>query len=145
MRLKLFVLVLTTISVSGFSQIVASGKVAREDDKSPIAFVNIGILDSDVGTISEEDGSFSVIIPEQYLKARLLFSALGYKRISLAVDSARNFDSLTVLLAESMLQLKAVTVTGEQFKRKYEFGNKTSEGGTVYADTITARGMRAIF
>lgn len=83
MKLKLFVLVLTTISVSGFSQIVVSGKVAREDDKSPIAFVNIGILDSDVGTISEEDGSFSVIIPEQYLKARLLFSALGYKRISL--------------------------------------------------------------
>lgn len=37
-----------------------------------------------------------------------------------------------------MLQLKAVTVTGEQFKRKYEFGNKASEGGTVYADTITA-------
>lgn len=138
MGLKLLTLLFTAISVSGFSQIVLSGKVARQDDKSPIGFVNIGILDSDVGSIADEDGSFSITIPEQYRKARLLFSALGYKRISLSVDSARNFDHLTVLLEESILQLKPVTVTGEQFKRKFAFGNETSEGGTVYADTVTA-------
>jgi hypothetical protein len=138
MRLKLLVLVFTTISISGFSQIVLSGEVARADNKSPVAFVNIGILDSDVGSISEEDGSFSITIPEQYRKARLLFSALGYKRISLSVDSARNFGNLIVLLEESIQHLKPVTVIGEQFKRKYEFGNDDSEGGTVYADTVTA-------
>lgn len=138
MGIKVLIAIFTTISVSGFSQIVLSGKVAREDDKAPISFVNIGILDSDVGSISEEDGSFSISIPNQYQKARLLVSALGYKRISLAIDSARHFDNLTILLEESILQLKPVTITGEHFKRKYQFGNEMSEGGSVYADTVTA-------
>ena len=135
---KLLVLFFLSISVSGFAQIALSGRVVRADNKSPIAFVNIGILDSDIGTISEEDGSFSILISERYLKARLMFSALGYHRISLSVDSAKNIPNLTVLLEESMVQLKPVTVTGEQFNRKYLFGNGESEGGTVYADTITA-------
>ena len=69
---EVLIAIFTTISVSGFSQIVLSGKVAREDDKPPISFVNIGILDSDVGSISEADGSFSISIPTKHQKTDLV-------------------------------------------------------------------------
>jgi len=49
-----------------------------------------------------------------------------------------------VILVETILHLKPVTITGEQFKRKFQFGNEISEGGTVYADTIMAGSVIAL-
>src|SRR5688572_16224871 len=137
MAFRLLSLLLITIPLSGFSQIAVSGKVLNAVSNSAISFANIGIVNSDVGTISEEDGTFSISITENYLKARLLFSALGFKRISISIDSVRNFQNIVVTLIEEPLHLKPVTVTGDGFKRKFVFGNEASEGGTVYADTVT--------
>src|SRR5688572_6268440 len=71
------------ITTCGFSQIV-EGKVVEHSTKSPIGYVNIGILNSPIGTISNEDGTFSIRIPPAHGGDSLTFSMLGYERLVMA-------------------------------------------------------------
>lgn len=132
------------ISLPGISQILITGKVLGAKDKLPIAFTNIGILNSAVGTISELDGSFSINIPTRYSKSKLLLASLGYTRVNLSVDSIKNTGHIVVYLEEMATELNQVTVRGKKSFRKFRLGNDKSEGGSVYADTITAGSAMAV-
>lgn len=144
MRAMLSILISGALSNPLAAQILISGKVFSAQDKQPIAYANIGIVKTDVGTISNEDGSFSIKIPKQYAKERLLMSALGYERIYLSIDSVKSFKNITVFFQETISELNTVTITGRRFGGKYEFGNEISEGGSIYADTVTAGSAMAL-
>lgn len=143
-RAILFGAFLAAIHVPLKGQILISGKVLRAGGNQPIAYVNIGIVNTGVGTISDEDGSFSIKIPLRYTNAKLSLSALGYKPVSLPVDSIQKLSNITVYFNESVTQLNTVTVTGKRFAHKYDFGNEKSEGGSIYADTVTAGSAMAL-
>ena len=61
-------LLLLVIIIPSFGQIKISGNVLDQVAGKPISFVNIGILNANVGTISNDDGSFVIRIPASYLK-----------------------------------------------------------------------------
>jgi hypothetical protein len=61
---------------------IIRGKVLAQNNKTAIAYANIGILNSNVGSISNEDGSFSISIPTHYFNDTLLFAALGYQKLN---------------------------------------------------------------
>ena len=144
MKKLLLISALSVMMFPAVSQIVLTGKTINSKDGTAIPFVNIGILNSDVGTISDEDGSFLIKITKQHATSSLYFSALGYKKLSLSIDSLKKVQFLEVAFEEDVTQLKPVTVTGKKFRRKFLFGNDTSEGGTVYADTVTAGSSIAV-
>lgn len=132
------------IPLSGCAQILITGKVLGSKDKLPIAFTNIGILNTDVGTISDMDGSFAINIPTRYTKSKLLFASLGYKRVNLPIDSIRSTGEIIVYLQEIATQLDPVTIRGKKSFKRFRLGNDLSEGGCIYADTITAGSAMAI-
>lgn len=135
--LKGLLAVIITIQVS-YSQTLIKGKVLSRPDKKPIAYANIGILNTGVGTISNEDGVFSIKVLEQHLKDILLFSAIGYSRRSVPVQSITT-DGLTILLEEQITQLKEVTITSIKEKNKhFELGNSSCHGGVLETDTTYA-------
>jgi len=143
-RILLFLLAGLLISLPAISQILITGKVLGAKDKLPISYTNIGILNTEVGTISEADGSFSIKIPTRYSKSRLLLASLGYKRVNLLIDSLKNTGDLIVYLEEIATQLKPVTVRGKKSFSRFRLGNDKSEGGGIYADTITAGSAMAV-
>ena len=67
----LFLLLLTTLSLS--AQI--KGVVLDSISGKPIAYVNIWVENENIGTTSEENGTFSLDIKEE---KNIVFSALGY-------------------------------------------------------------------
>lgn len=77
MRLKT-TLLLFIISINLIAQKRIYGLITDSGSKSPIQFVNIGIINTTVGTASFEDGTFEIDIPDKYVGKRLRFSAIGY-------------------------------------------------------------------
>ena len=61
-----------------FSQI-KTGKVLSDETNTGIAFVNIGVIGKDVGTVSDEFGNFTLNLDKIYDKDSIRFSIIGYK------------------------------------------------------------------
>ena len=73
-----------------------TGVIVNSESKIPIYGVNISILDSSIGTISNSDGKFLLNIPKDYKKGVLIFSFMGYESLKFDIGSFEN-DSLILL------------------------------------------------
>jgi hypothetical protein len=133
------ILLILFVSMTGYSQFFVSGKVLSLPGRRPISFVNIGIVNSSVGTISDEDGSFLLKIPNYYKNDTVIFSALGYGNIKIPVAGLSEKANFMIYLKESPTNLKTVTIKGDSWKRKvYRIGNRSARGSIMVADTVTA-------
>ena len=59
----LLTLIFFTTTVPIFSQELIRGQLLDQQTNKPVPYANIGILNANVGTISNEDGNFSINIP----------------------------------------------------------------------------------
>jgi CubicO group peptidase (beta-lactamase class C family) len=141
--LKAALAVLVTIQI-GYSQITIHGKVVNQSDKKPIAYANIGITNTGIGTISNEDGSFSLLLPTLNLNDTLSFSAIGFIKKTIPVKSFLTLEVI-VSLKEHVTQLNEVTVVSKREKNKtFILGNRKSRGGTLETDSIYAGSATAL-
>ena len=53
------------------------GKIISEE--KPIAFVNIGIVDKNIGTVADELGLFEITISDEYINEQIRFSCIGFE------------------------------------------------------------------
>ena len=91
MKRIFFVIILLTQIVS--SQNILNGKIISKDSNEPIPYVNIGIVNKDIGTVSDENGDFELILVlgnEYYVnetneKDSILISSIGFKSQKFAV------------------------------------------------------------
>ncbi|MEM6299958.1 MAG: carboxypeptidase-like regulatory domain-containing protein, partial [Bacteroidota bacterium] len=103
------------------------GMVIDSKTSEPIAFANIGILNAEVGTLSNEDGSFSIRIPAKYEKQDLIFSSIGHSQRSFPVDKIDFSLPLNVSLDERITELEEITISAKRRKKqKATFGNGKS-------------------
>lgn len=110
------------LSSPSVAQLLVRGKIFCQSDKKPIPFANVGIRGRNVGTISNEDGTFSIRVPNERKNDTLIVSALGYgKRIIPfnAIDLKREF---VVYLRERAIDLQAITVSAAT-EDLVKFGN----------------------
>jgi hypothetical protein len=126
MRLPILFFLLTAYSIK--AQFI-SGKVLDASTKQPLPYVNIGIINKNLGTVSDEYGDFSLELNPELLSDTLRFSMIGYGkkdfvlRDYLAQEKAEN----VILLNEEALLLEGVTVIRKKNKkyRRKILGNKT--------------------
>lgn len=144
--LKKFVLILITLlPLTSQAQtgkfLTVEGTVINARTLEPIPFANIGILYTEVGTLSNEDGSFSVKIRKSYMNQELIFSSIGYQQISISLDTIDASKPLKIALTELVTKLDEVKVTTEKFKeQKKVLGNVSGllSDGYIVADTVYA-------
>jgi hypothetical protein len=92
--------------------------------KKPVPFTNIGILNSSIGTISNEDGSFMITVPDNRITDSLMFASLGYATRAILISTLLEKKSDTIYLSEISVTLQEVTVRAKKEKRKeYWLGN----------------------
>ncbi len=70
---------LSLLSLNCVSAQTIKGKVMDATTQKGLAFVHIGIMDSNMGTISKEDGSFEMNLGRISSNKSLHFSMLGYR------------------------------------------------------------------
>lgn len=85
------------------------GTIISSPDQQPIPYCNITIKGKALGTMSNQNGKFSIKLPEHLWTDTLAFSALGYETAYLAPDTTRQ-QELTVVLNEKTYALKTVDV-----------------------------------
>jgi hypothetical protein len=110
-------IIVSTISTIGAQNF--NGQIFDNKTKAPIPFVNIGIINKGVGTISDENGVFSLKLEDIYNNDSLNISMIGYKKISLKVGEAkRKYGSAytKLYLAENMNALQEVVIRPIDYK-----------------------------
>lgn len=132
----LFVLIFIAVAKDCHSQIIIAGKVHTSNTNKPVAFANIGIVGSAIGSISNEDGSFSLPISSKNLKDSLTFSALGFGKRKVPIAYFLNGRTKTILLNEKTYTLNEVIIHERKEKNKvFKLGNLSHQGGVLETDT----------
>lgn len=120
MRNYFFGLILSICTIVQ-AQIQVKGTV-KDSNNLPISYCSIGIENSEVGAITDENGQFSIEIPENLTKTHLVFDASGYNLTSKSVHDIQQ--SSVVILTEKSISLSEVTLKTEKMKEKI-IGQKT--------------------
>lgn len=101
-----------------FSQQV-SGVVLNKSNNQPIEFVNIGIVDKNIGTVSNIDGRFSIVIDSaSVINDTLLFSAIGYESKWIQISNLLSGDKPSVRLEKKSYEIAEVVVSPTKIKEK---------------------------
>lgn len=92
------------------AQVSVEGVVLQDADNQPVPFVNIGIPDAGIGTVSGEDGKFILNVPDSL--SLLRFSAIGYRTVNLTARSL--FEQPIVHLKTQAFTIPTVEITAER-------------------------------
>ena len=133
-KIFIFSIIYSTLFAQG---ITIEGKIFDVNSKDPLTNVNILVKDTDFGTISNDDGSFSIIIYKEQ-PITLIFSHIGYLGKELIVP---NDNKLKVFLSPKILQGQDVIIEGVQRHSEREVASKIE---VVELQQVERRGIRDI-
>jgi len=101
------------------------GMVLDNESHEPLPYVNIGILNKEIGTVTDTHGKFTLSLNEELEKDTLRISSIGYKPVEILVnDFLSRKQPISIELEEEISTLNEVVVTAKAFKKK-TLGNKT--------------------
>jgi len=131
------VLVFILSAVFVYGQKTIEGEIFSQTTKEPIPYANIGVKNSNVGTISNFDGTFSILIPQRLNNDTLTFTSLGFFKKTMAVNQLDSKKNYTILLDEKATLLKPIVITAKKLKDKTViFGNRNYTAGNYEPDTV---------
>lgn len=133
----LFSALLIFISTSLFAQSKTFEGITKDNATGQnIAYVNIGIVNKNVGTVSDVNGKFQLALDDKFDNETLKISIVGYKSLEYKVADFKKILSgnSTVLLEKNIAELKEVVIRNKNLKSA-ELGNvldrKTVSAGFV--------------
>lgn len=120
--LSIVVLLITTNLC--FSQIKLKG-IIKSNEGTPLPYVNIGIVNKEVGTVSDVDGNFSLTIPSSGKKDSIKISSIAYESKQFLVEDFIKIleKNNEVTLLENIETLEEVVISNRR-KRQRNFGNR---------------------
>jgi len=120
---------LLLILISGSLSAQIKGVVKDSLTGNPIPYVNIWVENKNIGTTSEENGSFSIDLKNDSV---LFFSALGY-------ETKRLFPiKEVVFLKPKIFELNEVIIENPKFKEEIEVGNYETSGFRIGIGNINS-------
>lgn len=95
-------------SSSAFSNYTINGRIIDAKSKENIPYASIGFLNKNRGTISNNDGNFSLTYNEQFLEDTLLIGHLGYRKLVIPVKQLKPEN--TYYLEQQSISLQEVII-----------------------------------
>ena len=114
------IIVLTLFISNGICQSKLINGKTKSVDGMPISFVNIGSPAINIGTVSDQKGSFAIRINDYSTIQQLTFSHVGFQSLSLSrkdIDSLLRLEKVEIVLKEKIKQLEAIEVRAERMKK----------------------------
>ncbi|MCE3228326.1 MAG: outer membrane protein with a CnaB-type/M14 peptidase domain [Bacteroidetes bacterium] len=105
-----------------FPQHTCKGVLSDSTNGQPIEFANIGIIGKGVGTVTNEKGEYSFVVPDSLAKEKVRVSLIGYKPKTFTVPQAASLSK--IILQQEAVNLAEVAVTPKSVKVK-TLGNNT--------------------
>lgn len=115
------------VSTSSFA-IQLSGTVVNSSSRVPIPYVNIGVPEKGVGTISDDNGRFKISIDNGLVGDSIRFSCIGYKPTFFTVKKLLTLNAPIVieLMANNTL-LREVVINAKKLKHGKVGSNTTAK------------------
>ena len=122
----------------GICQVDLVGQVIDADTEEPLLYVNIGLVNKNIGTVTDEAGYFELEVHENgYAEATLRFSMIGFEPQDFTLQEYRDQKILTIPLKEKATALDEVVLTTKRNKYQTKIlGNKTTSQ-LIYAAFTT--------
>ncbi|MDR2011109.1 MAG: carboxypeptidase-like regulatory domain-containing protein [Bacteroidales bacterium] len=115
--MKFFIILfLLSSNVLLFGQSI-SGTVFETTSEMPVEFVNIGIVGKNIGTVSDQNGKYSLQINPEYYNDTLRFSCIGFHSYSVRVSDFISLNNGNVSLKEKFHELTEVVVRPQKIKQ----------------------------
>lgn len=113
------------------ANICYSRTLLSESTKEPIIYASIGVINRNVGTVTDTAGNFSLKIPPELANDSIRISSVGYVAKTFAVKDIKNIPD-TILLADDIILLSEVVVKPQRIKHKT--AGRKGGGGFIYID-----------
>lgn len=106
-------------------ELILKGNVQDAITNAVLAYVNIGLLNKDLGTVTNKKGEFELLLDESHSKDTLRISMVGFAPKTILVKNILNRkEGFKIELTEQISELNEVVVTAKKWKYK-TLGNKT--------------------
>jgi hypothetical protein len=92
------------------TKIKINGKISEADTKKNLPFVSVGILNSTIGTVTNESGNFTLQIDSVYIDSTLYVIHLGYKSVKIPVREASEKEINNIILQAEYLPIQEVII-----------------------------------
>lgn len=106
-----------------WSQVRITGRMIDAQHKKPLAYVNVGIRDKNIGTLADQAGVFSLLIPKGHEADTLSFSLVGYKNGKIQIKDLEAGTQQIIALEKKNIELDEVEVAARQTEER-RFGIK---------------------
>lgn len=119
------------------------GRVLNAIDAVPVPFANIGLLNKELGTLSDEDGTFELTIPHSTMGDSLRFSSIGFKSRSIRIEPRLNGE-IVVRLKPVVKVLNEVEIKRPRRFKVARLGWMGGRDGVLPMDTVQGGGAVAM-
>ena len=146
-------LVWTTILFAQTSDVFVSAVIKDKSSRKELGNVSIALIGSNVGTVSNSDGVFSLRVPQEYAAKGLIVSHIGYSNVRVSVEDLVGKEKLPVIwMSPTTLMLKELNVFGGDPRELVEkavlkisknYADKSNLFSSFYRETIQ-KGRRYI-
>lgn len=106
-----------------YGQITING-IIKSNTNEPLEYVNIGIKNKNIGTISDIKGNFKITVNNSELKELLSFSYIGYEEKQIKINELQKSNFNEIILNVSQTVLNEVIVISNKAKL-VELGTKS--------------------
>ncbi|MEM7110516.1 MAG: von Willebrand factor type A domain-containing protein, partial [Bacteroidota bacterium] len=113
---KILTLILTLVTMSSMDVIDdrrITGRVTSAEDGSPLPGVNVVVKGTSIGTVTDSDGIYSLVVPHS-TEPTLVFSCIGMATEEVEIGSRT---SVNVQLSSEVTSLSEIVVSGYSAKR----------------------------
>lgn len=128
------------------------GIVLDSKTRAPLAYADINISDTHIGTITNNEGEFLLKVPIDYMDKSIVVSILGYEEKEINISELKK-DNNKILLDVSLTELSSINVYGAKnaealvratLNRKNEnYYNEHAVMTAFYRETIKKRNRNA--
>ncbi|WP_445957785.1 carboxypeptidase-like regulatory domain-containing protein, partial [Yeosuana sp.] len=99
-----------------YGQTPIKGTIINKETSVPVGNANIYIDNTSLGTISNEDGEFVIVIPKKFKKNTLLFSSLGFETQETKIYELEKHNNIIIKLNPNDIILDEVIITANKIK-----------------------------
>lgn len=101
-----------------------TGMVQDASNKQSLGYVNIGWVDHQLGTVSDEKGAFTLAIPENIKDSTVLrFSMIGYQAKNFFWKDLKNQKKIAVELTSVVTEIEEITIVDCSSATRKQKGN----------------------
>lgn len=106
--LSFFLLLSFTVSAQQ-NKLTIIGEIYSEDSK-PVAYASISLVKDGLGTICNQSGQFTLLIPANHKDEHILITMMGFEPLQVALTAFKSASILRITLKQKTAQLQEVIV-----------------------------------